>query len=163
MLFNEQSYRGKDGCILGSTGSASCGEPVPKAGFDAIQHIQCFGKNAQPHGQSSGHAAQGETHGHTSHLPVSTFGDKMPDGIGHCWADPRSNGVQGFGLCQLLQENMPGMTVMLGGKLFDTIDHGSGIGQAVLTGKHGRLHRHTHETHFLPASGFKAVLGQLVG
>ena len=96
-------------------------------------------------------------------MPVSACGDKMPDGIGHCRAELRSNGVQGFDLCQFLQENMPGMTVMLGGKLFDTIDHGSGIGKTVQTGKHGRIHRQAHETHFLPASGFQAVLGQLVG
>ena len=116
VLFDEQSYRGKDGGILGSSGSASCREPVPEADFDAVQYVQLFGKDAQPQGQHSGHAAQGEAHGHTSYLSVSAFGDKMPDGIGHCRADFRRNGVQGFDLRPLLQKIMPRMTVILRSK-----------------------------------------------
>ena len=94
---------------------------------------------------------------------VSAFGDKMPDDIGHCRAEFRPNGVQGFDLRQLLQEIMPRMAVMFGSKLFDAIGHGSGIGKTMQAGEHGRVHRQAHETHFLPASGFQPVLGQLVG
>ena len=161
--FDEQPYRGKDGGILGSSGSASCRAPVPEADFDAVQYVQLFGKDAQPQGQHSGHAAQGEAHDHTSYLSVSAFGDKMPDGIGHCRADFRPDGVQGFDLRQLLQKIMPRMTVMFGSKQLDTIGHGSGIGKTMQAGEHGRVHRQPHETHFLSASGFQTVLGQLVG
>lgn len=38
----------------------------------------------------------------------------MPDGLSHWRTDFRPNGVQGFGLRQLLQENMPGMTAVFG-------------------------------------------------
>ena len=87
----------------------------------------------------------------------------MPDGIGHCRAYFRPDSIQCFGLRQLLQEIMPRMAVMFGSKLFDAIGHGSGIGKTMQAGEHGRVHRQPHETHFLPASGFQTVLGQLVG
>ena len=105
--FDEQPYRGKGWRYPRKPGSASCREPVPEADFDAVQYVQLFGKDAQPQGQHSGHAAQGEAHGHTSYLSVSAFGDKMPDGIGHCRADFRPDGVQGFDLRQLLRKSCP--------------------------------------------------------
>ena len=163
VLFDEQAHGREDSGILGSADAAASGQPVMKTAFGTARSVKIRGQNIHLCGQTSGQSAEREALGHAPHLSVRSDRHKTTDRVGKSRLQLGQNRGHGVGFGQFVQERAARVAVMKSGQFFETVDHGSGMRETVQFGEHGRIHRQTHKTHLLPASGFQPVFSQLVG